>query len=55
MIDTTKIMSQIEISKQWKVSRAYISQLVSLGKLNTVVIAGRSFVVIDQKFENLKK
>lgn len=55
MIDTTKIKSQAGIAKLWQCSRAYVSQLVDKGKLNSIDIAGRKFVVLDQKFLNFKK
>ncbi len=49
------IISQAQAARLLGVSRAYVNQLVTIGRLTSVEIAGRKFVVQDQKFNNLKK
>ena len=53
MIDTEKIVRQSKFAKMLKVERQYITQLITDNRLNTVMIAGVKFVVLDQKAENL--
>jgi predicted DNA-binding protein (UPF0251 family) len=55
MIDNKKIVSQAEAARMLQVSRAYVNQLVTLNKLTSIIIAGRKLVLIDNKFESLKK